>query len=158
MTPRTSSSSSDLPKKKRVRFENQVHGIEIGSDDNEPEDKEYQCYLTVGETNKNAYPVSTRAVLDHSIDQSSKGKTEPIRASPVLLSLPYSRPQVPQPQSKDLSTSEARREMQYLVGMLPYPVGIFPLSYPIRSGNRCIDIISSALDCIDGKDISEVSN
>ena len=152
MPNRTFSSSSDLPKKKRVRFENQVHGIELGSNDNVPEDKECRSYSTLDETSKNAYQVTMRAVLDHSIDQSSKGKTESVRASQVLLSLPYSRPQVPQPPSKDLSTSEARREMQYLVEILP-------LSYPIWSGDkRFIDIINSALDCIDGRDVSEVSN
>jgi hypothetical protein len=149
MTPRTSSSStSDLSNKKQVRFENKVHVIEIGSNDNEPEDKEYQCYLALGETDNDAYPVLMRAVLDRSIDQSSKRKTEPLRVSPRLLSLPYSRPQVPRPPSKDLSTSEDP------VRML---LGILPLSYPIRSG-RCIDIINAALDCVDAKEISEISD
>ena len=146
----SSNSSSNLPNKKRVRFdeenarESQRDKI---SNESKCEEENRKSSSPVTEADNYAFAAMVNSVLSRSIEGSSKRKRELPRVPQMIFSSPYPFP-LPrpsqQPSSKHSLTSEPyRTRMNSLISDLP-------LSYPTRGGSSsCIDIINSALVCIE---------
>ena len=148
MTPVTHPSATDLPIKKKVRFEENEQVVEVWdalNEDEESKDDEQLCDFLIlfGDGNNNAFPLLTRSMLSRSVVRPSESnrsdRLKESRQMPAFIPF-HHHPQV--------QGTQRKRKVRSLTG------GISSRQSPSPVTGGCSDIISSALECLEGIDLN----
>lgn len=142
MKPLPSSSHRDARKNKTVRFDKNLRVVEVDRISSEQNNEDYTA---LDDSNNETNTAATQSVLSRNIEMPSVSTKVP----PELFHFSFTDPPTRSSPMDHLASMYSHQVV--------HTVGLFPLSKPIRS-RGCMEIINSALECVESLETSEIKD